>query len=302
MRSTTIEKDGINEITEQAPIREKAFFTIMRQSGLTPDAIKHLKIKDLEGIPQPRTAPRTLAPYKINVPQANHPSFIGQEAMNYIIQYLNEKSRITKLTPESPLFSARDNPNKEINTKNVSRTFTKITGRRVHLYSLHRFFQKNASRYLSELKEISTPKDDEFCRKLYEKEALQKLEIELPMEMRQLRKQQQEELEKRDREINALKERIRKLQPLLEWIDSTEPEIEEIIKGLGINARHSPNDKLHSYKTREEALAKAKDIQKDDDARRKLARIKKRPLTQEDYEEERKTRANQRQANSRQLL
>jgi len=95
--------------------------------------------------------------------------------------------------------------------------------------------------------------------------------------MRRLRKQQQEELEKRDREINALKETVRKLQPLLEWMDSTEPEIEQIKRELGIDKKYSPEDKLHSYKTLEEILAKAKEINKDEDARRKLARKKGLP-------------------------
>ena len=193
--------------------------------------------------------------------------------MNYIIQYLNEKSLV--LTHESPLFSARDNPNKEINTKNVSRTFTKIANTR--LYSLHRFFQKNAKHYLSELKKSTTPKDDEYYRKLYELD-LPNLEIELPMEMRQLRKQQQKELETRDREVNALKETVRKLQPLLEWLDSTEPEIAQIRKELGIGERYPLGNSLHSYNT----LQKAKAILRDDAYRKKLAQEKGLPITKEE--------------------
>jgi hypothetical protein len=43
-----IEKETINKITRLSKIRESAFFTFMRQSGLTPISIKKLKIRNIE--------------------------------------------------------------------------------------------------------------------------------------------------------------------------------------------------------------------------------------------------------------
>lgn len=204
-----IEKDEINKITEHrlCPIREKAFFTFMRQSGLTPLAIKSLRIKNVERILEPDTS----APCKIRMPHEKYPAFIGQEAINYLQRYLRDRARRTKLTPESLLFTIRNNPNKEINTKDVSRTFKlvvqdlarngKITfeirrGRpsELRLYSLVKFYRKNASDYLAELNDVSTPRSDEFCRNLYERLAMPSLEIEppTPIEMHQLKRRQQE--------------------------------------------------------------------------------------------------------------
>jgi hypothetical protein len=115
--------DEINQITKLCQIREKAFFTVMRQSGLTPNTIKQLKIKDVEKILEPDT-PR---PRKINLPQeiqkdkfGKPPTFIEEEAINYLKQYLASR---TNPTGEDPLFITYSNPPQKINTHNASKTF-----------------------------------------------------------------------------------------------------------------------------------------------------------------------------------
>jgi len=204
MKNRRITKDEINEITKKClPFREKAFFTIMRQSGLPPRTIKQLKLGNVERILETDTP----IPCKINVPDGKLPSFIGKEAVEYLKQYLRTR---TKPTPESLLFTANDNPNKEINTKNVSRTFKliaqelkkegKITyevkrGKpsELRLLSLKGFYRKNAGNYLKELG-VNTAKGDEYFRELYREKAMPLLEIEPQKwtEIDQLKKQQQE--------------------------------------------------------------------------------------------------------------
>jgi hypothetical protein len=190
-----IEDYEINKITQLCPIREQAFFTIMRQSGLTPKTIKKIRIKDVERILERYTP----APCKIDIPQekgklGKAPVFIGEEAIKYIKRYLLTR---TNRTTESLLFTVRNNPNKEINTKDVSRTFrskaqkcekTKNITHKVmngkpnelRLYSLVKFYRKNAKDYLTELNKYSSIKDDEFYRTLYEEKAMRSLEIEPP--------------------------------------------------------------------------------------------------------------------------
>jgi hypothetical protein len=205
MRNRDITKDEINGITQKCPPREKAFFTVMRQSGLPPHTIKQLKIEDLERILDPDTP----IPCKIDIPYEKSRTFIGEEATKYLKQYL--AIRTTKLTPESLLFTIKNDPNKEINTKDVSRAFRLAAQKlekekgitykvekgkpsELRLYSLIRFYRKNAKLYLTELHNDSTPKDDEYYRKLYEEKAMLFLEIEPPtsIETRQLKKENKE--------------------------------------------------------------------------------------------------------------
>jgi hypothetical protein len=234
MKNRDITKDEINRITERCQPRERAFFTVMRQSGLPPRAIKQLKIENLERILHPDTP----IPCKIDIPHDKSRTFIGEEAIKYLKQYLATR---TNLTPESLLFTIQNNPKKEINTKDVSRAFRlaaqKLEKERkinyeirrgkpseLRLYSLIEFYRKNTKYYLTGLHNKSTPKDDEFYRKLYEEKAMPFLEIEspTPTDIRRLKQQQQKEIERRDKEIQGLKDSIDRILKKLEG-----PEIEE---------------------------------------------------------------------------
>lgn len=200
MKDRQISKDEINRITEKTPsIREKAFFTIMRQSGLPPHTIKQLRIGDVEGILEPNTP----IPCRIATPHEEIPTFVGHEAVNYLKQYLQERPNLKQ---GSLLFTIRDKPEKEINTKDVSRSFRRAVqslqrankivfepqkGKpaELRLYGLKKFYEENAESYLSQLAKITTPKNDEYYRELYRKEAMPNLEIELPtpIQIHQLR-------------------------------------------------------------------------------------------------------------------
>jgi Sec-independent protein translocase protein TatA len=220
-----IKQDEINKITAHCPIREKAFFTIIRQSGLTPLAIKQLRIKNVERVLEPDPP----VPCKISISHEKCPTFMGQEAINYLKQYLNKRAKKENLTPESLLFTIRNNPNKEINTKDVSRAFrravqklaraNKITYEvrrgipsELRLYRLVGFYKKNAKDYLKELSNDNTPKDDEVYRELYKEKAMPFLEIEahITIEIYQLKKQHQKEIEKQNNQIKEMKQTITK--------------------------------------------------------------------------------------------
>jgi hypothetical protein len=187
----TLSKETINKITKLAYPREQTFFTIMRQSGLTAQALKHLRIRDMEeDIP---------IPCKINVPQElkqgkfkKYPTFIGEESVKYLKAYLKTRG---ELSPESFLFASHTIPEGEINTKDVSRAFTLILTKKLNinpivgktnrgkinkltLNSLKKFYKENAEIYLKQLKNHPPTESDESFRKLYKGKAMPYLDIE----------------------------------------------------------------------------------------------------------------------------
>lgn len=223
MKKEIIDKELINKITHRVPIREKAFFTIMRQSGLKPQIIKRLRIKNLE--------PDTIIPRRIETRQESKQTtdkeflhFIGEEANNYITQYLATR-RI--LTPESLLFTTRNKVDKEISTKNVSRAFretlekiesekktkyevksanTEKSGKRnFSLLSLTEFYRENTKHYRTELSN-NPNESDEYYRKLYKEKAVPFLEIESPIIIRinPTTKRYRDEIEIRDNQIKEI--------------------------------------------------------------------------------------------------
>jgi hypothetical protein len=217
MKSRDITEDEINKITNECKIREKAFFTIMRQSGLLPHTIKELKIENLEKILDPNTP----TPCRIEIPSEKFPIFIGEEAVEYLKQYLETRATKETLTRASLLFTAKNKPTKKINTKNVSRAFARAVRKinysenshktesrkpsELQLSCLTRFYKNKTKNYLAELHNNTASKDNEFYRKLYEEKAMPYLEIETPtpIEIRKLIRQQQE-LEKKLETIENL--------------------------------------------------------------------------------------------------
>jgi len=237
MKNRKITEDEINRITKKCSLREKAFFTIIRQSGLLPIKIKQLRIENVERILEPDPT----VPCKINVSHEKYPTFIGQEAIDHLKEYLNERARREKLTSESLLFTARNNPSKEIDTKSASRAFKDNAGKssELELRSLIEFYKTNTKNYQDELKELgndSTPKDDEFYRELYKQKAMPNLEIEplTPMEMHQLETQNRELIQRLTKiENKILPQEPKELEePPPEFWEQCEREIREIEEWL----------------------------------------------------------------------
>jgi len=189
MENKNITNDEINKITQNSKIREKAFFTIVRQSGLKPSTIKQLKIKHLERIREPDTP----IPCKISVLNeiekakfGQHPSFIAEEAIKSLKNYLmlREINCKEKLTPESLLFVVNKNPNEQISVREMNRRFKRTAKRFLkgnpslfQLNDLRKFFKQkskeighNHINYLiGEIVDNSyIPEDDESYRMLYQ--------------------------------------------------------------------------------------------------------------------------------------
>ena len=166
------------EILKVSSPRERAYFCTIAQSGLRPQTISALKIKDVEGI----LDDKTILPCKISVRQeatkgaySEYFSFVGSESVQYIKDYF--KTRNEKLTQESFLFTMQgkeapvcpavlshiflravqklrqknvltfNTSRKEmsIKTKDHKHDRSHITRNEIRLYNLRKFFRKFAT-------------------------------------------------------------------------------------------------------------------------------------------------------------
>jgi integrase len=246
-----IETKEIAQIIALSPLREKAFYALMAQSGLRPCVIQQIQIKEIENliIEQPS--------YKIDIPKnkekghaGEHPSFIGEDARKYLRQYLTTR---TNLTPNNLLFCAYKKPNTPINIKNTSRSFQTTTQKlqktgtinyeirkgkpsELHLYTLRKFFKRKCkdmgdedTNYLMGHIIVGSnknyrPQNPEYYRKRYEDKALPFLQLETPTPsdtkelMTTLKEQHQKEIEKRDNENKELKDQLTKIQEELQTV------------------------------------------------------------------------------------
>jgi integrase len=203
-----IEAKEIAQIIAHSQLREKAFYSIMAQSGLRPYTLSKLKIKNIEPLNSEKKAHQITIPSELAKGQfGSYVTFIGGEATKYLKEYLTTR---TNLTPESLLFCAHNNPNSEINTKNMSRAFqkqatklkktgnlnyeTKVKGKpaEIRLYNLRKFFKRKCkdmgdedTNYLmghttNDSNGNYRPQSPEYYRKRYEDKALPFLVLEEP--------------------------------------------------------------------------------------------------------------------------
>ena len=252
-----IEANEIAQIIALSPLREKAYYTLMAQSGLRPCTIEQLQIKDLENLNNEQIS------YKITVPQekekgkfGSHPTFIGNEATKYLKLYLATR---TNLTPNSLLFTAH-NKNTPSNTKNISRAFQhtaqklqktgmlnyeirKAKPSEIRLYTLRKFFKRKCkdmgdedTNYLMGHTIVGSnknyaPKNDEYYRKRYEEKALPDLKIEspIPKEIDELQKQHKQEMETIK---NQYEERLTKMQEELRIVKENMLPVTALFKEL----------------------------------------------------------------------
>ena len=152
-----ITSEEINEILSVSTPRERAFYTIMTQSGLRPHVICALKRKHLESLDK--------APCKIDVPEElakgeymAHFSFIGEEALTYLRNYLKTRPNLTE---DSYLFStygheaqlARNTVSNsfhrtvvQLSKKNIIKGYKPIKDKpsEIRLYNLRKYFRKMA--------------------------------------------------------------------------------------------------------------------------------------------------------------
>jgi site-specific recombinase XerC len=244
-----ITKDEIIQIMALSKIREKAFFTIMAQSGLRPHTMKQLRLKNLENLDK--------VPCKIDVPEeitkgkfGSYVTFIGPEALKYLKQYLATR---TNITSGSLVFCSHTDPNQPVNVKDMSRAF-RLAARKLEksgaiayevrqgkpselrLYNLRKFFRKYASQMGNENVQYLMghtvrgsdanykPQDPEYYRDLYAEKAMPFLRIEsaTPTETEKTIAELKRQLEERDKQIETMKVTIDKIQPLVEFVNSFE--------------------------------------------------------------------------------
>jgi len=254
--------------------REKAYFTVMAQSGLRPDTLCNLRFEHIKD-----DLTHNRIPCKIEVPQElakgkYHPyfTFIGEEAVHYLQAYLNIRPHATD---EDYLF-LKEGTHQKTSPKSFSNLFARTVQklqakglikvkqkqkrkpRDIRLYNLRKFFRKHAHQAGFELvqfwightvkagqDEHYRPTDLEYHRKLYADKAMPflRLETATPTDTDRTIKELREQLKERDKEINALEGKMAKLQPLVEFVNSYDtPEnlkrtLDFIIDGLSDRMR-----------------------------------------------------------------
>jgi len=326
--------------------REKAFFTILAQSGLRPFTICNLRLKHLkEDLLQNRV------PCRINVPQEiakgkyrGYFTFIAHEAVKCLKAYLNTRRNIT----DNDFLFVRQGTKQQASPKSFSilfsRTLQKLyekglveveqkekkKPRDLRLYSLRKFFRKHANQAGFEFvqfwmghivkagqEEHYRPTDVEFHRKLYAEKAMPflRLETATPTETEKTIAELRQQLTERDQEINDMKEKMAKIQPLVEFVNSFDaPEnLKKILDFLKDDYMYSSDDKLRPLKTefspyvsdkldeiakekgitRKEALERllkeySETMEENDKKWRELYKARGLPITREDYEEQKK--------------
>jgi len=206
-------KEEIQAVLAISNPREKAFYTIMAQSGVRPDTLCKLKLKDIE----PDFGKGTI-PCKITIPQektkgqyAQYFTFMGQESLNSLKAYLNKRQDVGS---DSLLFtrikSHGEYTNELVSPNTMSNAFKKslrilrqkgvlsyeirTEGKRgkpneLRLYCLRKYFKNHANQMGDEYVEFLMghtigvsghyiAKDVEFYRKLYAEKAMPFLRLE----------------------------------------------------------------------------------------------------------------------------
>lgn len=232
-----ITAEEIGEILSVSTPRERAFYTIMTQSGLRPHVLCTLRKKHLE--------PLDKVPCKIEIPKElakgeymEHFSFIGEEALTYLRNYLKTRPNLTE---DSYLFSTYGHE-AQLARNTISNSFHRTVVQLkkkgiidfeskkgkpsgVRLYNLRKYFRKMAGHagadfvnfWMGHTSALGVDlryfsKDPEHHRKQYIEKAMPHLRLgtETPTDFEKL-------LAERDGEIAALKKAVQKQDEKLEY-------------------------------------------------------------------------------------
>ncbi len=324
--------------------RERAFYAILAQSGLRPFTICSLKFKHIK-----KDLIANRVPCKIDVPQEiakgkyrGYFTFIGHEAVEYLKAYLNTRRGIT----DDDFLFAKQGTKQQANPKSISALFSRTLQklkekglieveqkkrskpRDVRLYNLRKFFRKYAHQADPELvqfwmghivrtgqDEHYRPTDVEFHRELYAEKAMPflRLETATPTETEKTLVELKKQLMARDKEIDALKEAITKIQPVIDFVNTfTHPkeikEMLDVVRSDNGFAQSSFDSNIWFEKdiadelddimkkegiTQTEALKRfmgknwERFLKRQEELKR-MAKERGLPITQEDYEEKKK--------------
>jgi hypothetical protein len=261
-----ITRKEIADILNTSLVRDRAFYSVVAQSGIRPISLCELKIKNIEYDRMLRGE----SPVRIEVPLElakgkydHYFSFISSEAIQFLSDYLKTR----KITNESYLFVKLGTQNEPMKTAAFSAQFNRTVRKlrekgvldfevrdnkpsELRLYSLRKFFEKYTYQCGEEFSEFwmghkgkgvrdnYRARDVEHHRRLYAEKAAPFLRIEskTPNETEKRLQVLQKQLDEKERMIKELKEQQMKLAPLVDFIDSfDDPETlkktMEILKG-----------------------------------------------------------------------
>ena len=161
-----ITKQEIESIIKDAQPREKAYYSLMVQSGLRPNEISNLKIGDIEKLLEEKTPIPCLIKIRQEATKGKYKayfSFMGQESVDFIKEYFKRENR-THLTQEDFLFTKDDGKTKtrpDLISHLFRRTILKLNKQKVldfnkkkgekanrndlRLYNLRKYFRNHAA-------------------------------------------------------------------------------------------------------------------------------------------------------------
>lgn len=257
-----IEKEEIEEIIKDAQPREKAYYTLMAQSGLRPQTVSKLTIGDLEKLLDENTP----IPCLIKIPQnktkgqySEYFTFTGKESIAYIKEYL-KRERSQPLTQENYLFTMKDGRSpvrpdvinhtfkrtvEKLKAKNVLNFKTNkkdmpnekrksVSRNELRLYNLRKYFRNNAHAgwdyvnfWMGHIAKLGSDKhyfsqtNIDQHRQQYKEKAMPHLNIEtttpdeiapIITDLQNKLTQQQKDIERRDNELQELKNTVENLR------------------------------------------------------------------------------------------
>lgn len=236
-----ITREEVRQILGASKPRDKAFFCMMAQTGLRPDTLCKLQLRDIEP-----DYSKGVIPCKVEVPEEKakgqyraYFTFMGEESIKYLKAYLNGKR--PGIAADDFLFTAYG-LKKAANPKTMSIMFattirqlqaSKVLQYRrslkgkpseLRLYTLRKFFRKYARDAGFEIvqfwmghivkmgvDENYRPDDPEHHRALYKDKAMDHLRLETPAidETGKVIAQQNKRIEVLESELNLLKKFMR---------------------------------------------------------------------------------------------
>ena len=258
-----ITKEEIALILNISNSRDRAFFLMMAQSGLRPNTLCKLQLKDMEL----DRLKKEECPVKIHIPKEKakgkyraYFTFIAEESVKYLKAYFSTRQN---LTSESYVFTVHGHED-PITRRTMSNRFRarlrtlKAKGlihfeespkgkpNPLRLYNLRKFFRKYANQAGFEFvqfwmghivktgqEEHYRPTDVEFHRELYKENAMPflRVEKETPSETEKIVQEQAARISNLEKKINQRDEQLKdvsltleKLKPLMGFINGFESE------------------------------------------------------------------------------
>jgi integrase len=135
--------DDLKEIYGMCDVRERAFITILKDSGLSAMESLTVNVGTLEGFDKgEQYCHIVMFRGKEGV---EYETFIGPNATDALRAYLNlRKQRGEQITPETPIFASDKKPYGKINLKTLKTMFSRIserTGKTISTHRLRKFFE-----------------------------------------------------------------------------------------------------------------------------------------------------------------